>query len=91
MRCEAARELCPCHVQANHVRVWDRLIALADDPDARVRATILHTLADGSPREREAEIVQTLEKMYHDPDEKLRRQVRKLLAQYRRSGKINVL
>jgi hypothetical protein len=29
--------------------------------------------------------------MQRDPDVKLRRRVRKLLAQYRRTGKINVL
>ena len=91
VRCEAARELCPCHVQANHQKVWDRLMVMAADPDVKVRKTVLHTLGDGSPREREADVVTTLEAMYHDPDEKLRRQVRKLLAQYRRSGKINVL
>lgn len=91
VRCEAARDLCPCHVQANHQRVWDRLMAMAEDPDVKVRKTVLHTLGDGSPRERETDVVATLEKMYHDPDDKLRRQVRKLLAQYRRSGKINVL
>ena len=91
VRCDAARELCPCHVQANHQRVWDRLMELASDPDLSVRKTVLHTLGDGSPREREADVVATLESMYHDPDEKLRRQVRKLLAQYRKTGKINVL
>ena len=31
------------------------------------------------------------ERMWNDPDLKLRRRVRKVLAQYRRSGKINVL
>ena len=61
------------------------------DPDAKVRGAVLHALGDGSPREREAEIVDAIENMYHDPDSKLRRRVRKLLAQYRHTGKINVL
>jgi HEAT repeat protein len=91
IRNEAVQNLCPCHVQANIAPVWDRLIAMVDDPDARVRSTILHTLCDGSPRERETEIVQAIERMYNDPDPKLRRRVRWLLATYRRTGKVNVL
>ncbi len=91
VRNEAARHLCPCHVQMNIPEVWDRILAMVDDPDPKVRGTVLHTLADGSPREREAEIVTAIESMYHDPDLKLRRRVRKLLAQYRRTGNINLL
>lgn len=91
LRNEAARQLCPCHVQMTIPEVWDRLLEMVDDPDPKVRGTILHTLADGSPGEREAEIVAAIEGMYHDPDPKLRRRVRKLLAQYRHAGQINVL
>jgi vesicle coat complex subunit len=90
-RCAAVQSLCPCHVQANITPVWNRLLALAHDPDVRVRATILHTLCDGSPREREAEVVRALETMYQDPDPKLRRRVRQILAQYRRTGAVNIL
>ena len=85
------QQLCPCHVQTNIPEVWDRLLEMTNDPDPKVRGTILHTLADGSPRERETQIVQAIEGMYHDPDPKLRRRVRRLLAQYRRTGNINVL
>lgn len=61
------------------------------DDDVRVRSSVLHTLGDGSPRVREAEIVAAIERMRNDPDEKLRKRVRKLLGGYRRTGKINVL
>lgn len=91
VRCEAARNLCPCHVQANHPHIWDRLIEMAHDPDPHVRITILHTLADGSPREREQQIVQTLESLYNDTNLKVRKQVRYILTQYRRKGKLNIL
>jgi hypothetical protein len=91
VRQEAVQLLCPCHVQADIQPVWNRLIAMVGDPDTDVRATILHTLCDGSPREREAEVVEALDRMYNDPDPKLRRRVRALLASYRRTGKINVL
>jgi HEAT repeat protein len=91
VRCEAARNLCPCHIQANHPQIWDRLIKMAHDPDPHVRTTILHTLADGSPREREQQIVETLESLYNDTNPKVRKQVRYILAQYRHKGKLNVL
>jgi HEAT repeat protein len=91
VRCKAAQALCPCHVQANHDEIWDRLLMMVDDPDPRVRSTILHTLGDGSPRSRETDVVQAFERMYHDPDPKIRKRVRGWLAQYRRTGKVNVL
>ncbi|HZG67418.1 MAG TPA: HEAT repeat domain-containing protein [Herpetosiphonaceae bacterium] len=83
--------LCPCHVQADIEQVWDRLIAMVHDPEAKVRSSVLHALCDGSPRVRESEIVRAIESMYHDPDPKLRRHVRHVLASYRRTGKINIL
>jgi hypothetical protein len=54
-RYAALRELCPCHVRYNDPRIWDRTLALAVDPDVRVRATVLHLLCDGSPRERHSD------------------------------------
>ena len=85
------QSLCPCHVKRNEPRVWDRILAMVDDPSARVRSNVFHLLADGSPREREAEVVAAIERLRSDPDEKLRRRVRKLLAHYRAGGRINVL
>jgi hypothetical protein len=90
-RKQAVHYLCPCEVKHNVPPVWDRLLAMVDDPDAKVRAQVLHTLCDGSPREREPQVVAAIERMRNDPDEGLRRHVRKLLAQYQRTGKINVL
>ncbi len=85
------RSLCPCHVKADNDRVWDRIFELANDPHQHVRATVLHALADGSPREREPDVVRTVEAMADDPDERIRRKVRRVLGHYRRTGKINVL
>jgi hypothetical protein len=90
-RAEALRSLCPCHVKRNDGRVWDRILALANDPSAKVRSHVFHLLADGSPRLREADVVAAIERLQQDPDEKLRRRARKLLAHYRRGGRINVL
>ena len=91
VRLEAVRALCPCHVQANRPEIWDTLIVLATDPNADVRRNVLHTLSDGSPRERSEQVAAIWETMYQDPDRKIRKQVRFLLAQYRRTGKINIL
>jgi HEAT repeat protein len=78
-------------VKANDDRIWDRLLDMAKDEDAKVRADVFHTLCDGSPRSRQAEIVAALERMQQDPDLKLRRRVRKLLGHYRATGEINIL
>ncbi len=90
-RAEALRELCPCHVKFNDGRIWDRTLEMATDANAKVRATVLHLLCDGSPRERNAQVVAAVERMQGDPDDKLRRQARKVMAQYRKTGQINVL
>jgi hypothetical protein len=90
-RKRAVRQLCPCGLKRNHHDVWDRLVAMAADEDPSVRRDVLHVLCDGSPREREAEVVRAIEGMHDDPDPHLRRRVRKVLAQYRKGGRINVL
>jgi len=91
MRAAALRELCPCHVKFNDARVWARTLAMASDRDVKVRATVLHVLCDGSPRERHMEVVAAVERLQHDPDDKLRRRARKVMAQFRKTGQINVL
>ena len=90
-RNEALRVLCPCHVKFNDRRIWDRALEMIEDEDVKVRGTVLHLLCDGSPRERKDEVVAAVERMQHETDGKLRRGVRKVMAQYRRTGNINVL
>ena len=89
-RCEAVRQLCPCHVKHNHAPVWDRMVAMAGDPDPKVRNWVLHVLTDGSPRSRETEVAEVLGRMHDDPEPKLRRKARKILAHYRRTGDLNI-
>jgi HEAT repeat protein len=91
VRSKALRSLCPCHVKAQDDRIWQRIFELAADESKRVRATVFHALGDGSPRALEQDVIATLETMRNDADLGLRRQVRKLLAHYRRTGKVNVL
>lgn len=87
----AAKHLCPCHVRADVPEVWDRLLELARDPDAGVRRDAVHALGDGSPRHRQAQILEVLTSLRNDPDRKVRRQVWRVLAAYRRTGRINAL
>lgn len=90
-RAEAVRELCPCHLKRNLPEVWQRMIALQADPERCVRTQVLHVLADGSPHEYEAQVVSAVQRLAQDSDEKIRRNARKVLAKYRKSGNINVL
>jgi hypothetical protein len=90
-RAAALRELCPCHLRRNLPEVWERVFEMVGDPEPRVRSTIVHLLADGSPKELEERVVATIEGMTNDPDRKIRRQTRRLIAHYRRTGQINIL
>jgi HEAT repeat protein len=46
-RCEAAENLCPCHVRKRIEPVWEALYRMLEDPDVRVRRAAWHTLEDG--------------------------------------------
>jgi hypothetical protein len=57
----ALRDLCPCHVKRNVPAFWNRIIEMTTDPDPYVRYQVLHNLCDGSPKEREDDIIRALE------------------------------
>ncbi len=90
-RLDAVRAMCPCEVRANLPMVWRRLLELADDPDPRVRRSVLHNLCDGSPAEYRAAVLAALERMSHDPDQRVRKHARQVLAGYRRTGRVSVM
>ena len=46
-RCEAAENLCPCHVRRRIDSVWEALYRMLEDHDVRVRRAAWHTLEDG--------------------------------------------
>ena len=46
-RLVAARFLCPCHVRGRTQDIWNTVVALMADEDARVRSAAWHTLEDG--------------------------------------------
>ena len=84
----ACRNLCTCHVRADDDRVWTRLLELVADPDPLVRGDVLHAITDSTPAPRVPAVIQALESRHNDPDEGIRRRVRKTLAHYRRTGKV---
>jgi hypothetical protein len=48
-------------------------------------------LCDGSPEEYRGDILARLETMRDDPDDRVRKGARRVLAMYRSSGTLNVL
>jgi hypothetical protein len=84
----ACRNLCTCHVRADDDRVWTRLLELVGDPDPRVRGDVIHAITDSTPAPRVLAVIQALESRHNDPDVGIRRQVRKTLAHFRRTGKV---
>ena len=57
-------------------------------PIHRVRGDVIHALTDSTPASRVPAVIQALESRHNDPDAGIRRQVRKTLARYRRTGKV---
>jgi HEAT repeat protein len=84
----ARKNLCTCHVRADDDRVWTRLLELVEDPDPLVRRDVIHALTDSTPAPRVPAVIEVLESRHNDPDERIRRRVRKTLAHYRRTGKV---
>jgi HEAT repeat protein len=84
----ACKNLCTCHVRADDDRVWTRLLELVADPDPLVRGDVIHSLTDSTPAARVPAVIRALESRHNDPDERIRRRVRKTLAHYRRTGKV---
>jgi HEAT repeat protein len=75
-------------VRADDDRVWTRLLELVEDPDPLVRGDVIHALTDSTPAPRVPAVIQALDSRRNDPDERIRRRVRKTLAHYRRTGKV---
>ena len=90
-RRRAVQALCPCETKVHDDAVWRRMLEMADDPDPGVRSLICHTICDGSPAEYETEVLACLGKLRDDDDLKVRKMARRVLAQYRHTGRVNVL
>lgn len=87
----ALRELCPCHVKKNIPDFWDRIIEMIHDPDPDVRYQVIHNLCDGSPNEREEDVINAIKELQQDESKIVKRAVNKVLSSYTRTGKWNVL
>ena len=84
-------QLCPCRVREDIDKFWSRVLEMVTDEEARVRAQVLHTLCDGSPKHMENEVLQAMQVFNSDPDSHIRRTAHKVLATYSKSGKWNIL
>ena len=87
----ALHDMCPCEQKRVAGALWDRILEMRSDPDPGVRRAVIHALCDGSPAERESQVIDALESLEQDPDRRARRMARQVMAQYRRTGRINVL
>jgi len=83
--------MCPCHVKKNIQEFWDRIIEMVKDPDPDVRYQALHNLCDGSPNDRELDVINAIKELEHDESKQVRRAVNKVISSYKRTGKWNVL
>lgn len=96
VRLTALRQLCPCKLRSDASKtefepVWDRIFLMVHDDCPGVRAQVLHTICDGSPSSLEAEVAEALEVFNRDEDKAIRRTAHKVLAEYTRTGRWNVL
>jgi len=87
----AVKQLCPCRVQEDIDKFWNRLFEMVEDEDPRVRYQILHNICDGAPDHLESKFSEAIEKFNRDEDKEIRRRAHKVLASYLRTGKWNVL
>lgn len=47
---------------------WERVFAMADDEDVRIRQRVLHIICDGSPARLENKVYEALQKFNYDRD-----------------------
>ena len=84
-------QMCPCRVKEDIDLFWNRVYEMICDEDALVRAQVLHTLCDGSPKHMEYKVAEALDIFNRDSDSEIRRKAHKVLSYYNKTGKWNIL
>ncbi len=82
-RCGAVHSLCPCEATTDAPAVWRRVLELAHDPDANVRYLVVDALCDGSPAHYHRDVLEKLELLCEDPDERVSIRAGNALARFR--------
>ena len=91
IRLKALKQMCPCRVKADIDIFWDRVFEMVNDSDSKVRYQVLHTICDGSPNHLEFKVMDAIERFNHDTDTEIKRRAHKIMANYSRKGKWNIL
>ena len=84
-------EMCPCRVKCAIEKFWERVFEMAADENSGVRAQVLHTLCDGSPKNMEFKVIETMQEFNVDTNSYIRRRAHKVLVSYKNTGKWNIL
>ncbi len=91
VRKKALIEMCPCRVKEDIDKFWDRVFEMVHDEDIVVRSQVLHTICDGSPKHLEHKVIEAVELFNRDADSSIRRKAHKVLSNYTKTGKWNIL
>jgi len=82
-RCCAVHSLCPCEATTDAPAVWRRVLELAHDPDANVRYRVVDALCDGAPLRYRRQVLEKLEMLCDDSDERVSLRAVSATAQFR--------
>jgi hypothetical protein len=79
-RLVAARFLCPCHVRGRTEDMWEAIVALMSDDDARIRGAAWHTLEDGGVPAGEGALERLEALLALEPDAGVRRLAKEIIG-----------
>lgn len=79
-RLVATRFLCPCHVRGRTEDMWEAIVALMSDEDARIRGAAWHTLEDGGVPAGDGALERLEALLARETDESVRRLAKEIVG-----------